>query len=344
MIGQIPFSESSTVSLARGARENVQFDKMRLKARRWLLIDEVKFCVNPKTQGTAVFSNDIDGYDLASIVTAVIKVGRHYIAGDPVPLWLFGSRWNLRSERSAQLLVTSTVGVNTQPWTNLSHITWKFLHPMLVSPDTVLGFTLQRPSTDVLLDPAAVLPNAFEVESTISGFQLLSAPRERGSTVPYVQSFVIPTSDTGKVGESGEYPLRNPFTKPLRIERLVARVAANDVPASVHGPLDFLTWPSFTAAANKTGKNTVLIQVYDNFKYDIANQPSFKWPSVFNPTYQFFDAIWQAQNSSLVCPFTLNPKGWLNVRFQRSDGNTWNQANFPASPMFAAIGSRQEMM
>lgn len=340
MIGTIPFSESSTVTLARAGFQDVQFDKMRLKARRWLLIDEIKFCVNPKNQTAGVFSSDIDGFDFASIITAIIKVGRHYIASDGVPLWLFGSRWNLRSERSSQVLVQSSAN----PWSSLSHITWKFLHPMLVAPDTVLGFQLRRPSTDTNLDPIAALPNSFDVETTISGSQLLSPPRERFSTVPYVQSYVIPSTDTGKVGESGEYPLRNPFTKSLRVERLVARVAANAATLNAFGPLDLLTYSAFGAGANKMGKNTVLIRVTDNFKYDIANQPSLKWPSVYKPTYQFYDAIWQSQNSSLVAPFTVNPKGWLNVRFERADGNTWNQASFPCSPMFAVIGSRQEAM
>lgn len=335
----IPFCASTEVSLPRGGQADVAFDMMRLKARRWTLIDELRFCINPQGQPFAAFPSDFNGWDFGGIVNAQIKVGRHYIASDFVPLWMLSSRWNLRSEFSSQTTVTSAA----QAWVNLNHLTWKFRWPMLVAPDTVIGIKLQRP-TNTQYDPATLV-NPFIVESTISGLQLEEAPRSRKSVVPYITNFVVPARLAASESESGEYPLRNPFTKPLNVERLVVRSLGND-PTMFEGPRDLLlgSW----AAGTAVGKNTVRIRLQDSDHYDIANQPERIGPnSIYQPQYLFYDAVFQAQNSSLVEPFTLEPKQWLNVKFVRS-GRNFDDAAGPfewdAQPMLSMVGSRPEAM
>jgi hypothetical protein len=96
------------------------------------------------------------------------------------------------------------------------------------------------------------------------------------------------------------------------------------------------------------GKNKVTIRLQDSDHYDIANQPERIGPnSIYQPQYLFYDAIFQAQNSSWVSPFVLRPKQWLNVKFRRP-GRFFDEVialdEWDIQPMIAMVGSRPEAM
>ncbi|MBP6479885.1 MAG: hypothetical protein KA310_03465 [Pseudomonadales bacterium] len=339
-----PVCLSAEVELARGVAKPLDFDRMTSRSRDWLRIKEFRFFIDPQTQAIPnglVFTAD----SLGALVAITANVGRHRITNDFVPLWMLGPRLSWRGEFSEQSYLVNGAGF-TLPATNC--YTWRLDKPMLVAPGTSLGMTVSRPVISTLLDPLSQLPNPFKVEVSAVGERLCRPPTSRETDIPYVTHFrTLPTTTTSLL-QSGQYPLSNPFTKELRVERFNLRMAYG---ATAVTPGDATPFQDFLVQ-RANGNPDCRVRIYDGLNYDVTTETRPVPQTITgagaagdNPQGKvLIDTVFNPQWGTWLVNTKLGPKQWYTCEFAQSVNFGDNQVATEYAPMVAMVASRKEFV
>ena len=168
--------------------------KLSYPFRKAVVVEEIRWTL--RASGVS-----LSGVNLGALVSTKMMLGQHYLMRDAAPIWLLGTTMADDQEQSA-----------TDP--AYSHYRWRLPEPLYVEAGQVLHPWFSRkedglPSINVQVSYAGrtVAPNQ---------------PRPKLLAIPYATSWVTKLGNVYQ--QSNEFDLFNPFTVPLRVQRLTGRV------------------------------------------------------------------------------------------------------------------------
>lgn len=295
--------------------------------RRPYLLKEIRFSF----QGPSVTEDVNSGFPihLGGLVQTRISLGKHYITNGFVPIWNLDSACQLRAESPFYGPALPDIAFN--PFAT-SFYRWIFAKPLFVPAGQVVHLELlgkdvanSSPAgqngllaslgggvqVDVayhgtLLDPNTVYPNYVEV--------------------PYVTCWVDTTATTD-VGVSSEFNLKNPFTVPLFVSKLVGRLLFGVTGAT------FATFhANATTLCDDWLGNGPTVKLYDSFGYDIIRE------------YIPFNEVFSVPFRTLKFKNTLKPgeviRAFVNNKTMPSTYLVGSSASTGVVPMISMIGHR----
>lgn len=332
MAGQVTLARNQTLPVAMEALDGV--------ARNWLEMRELRVTIQPLGQPdlTPSVGSQLNG--LGSIVEVRLKSGRNYLTKDFVPVCLLGPTIIPRFEFSPQS-VFQTGAPATPAMINAEHYSWTFSKPMLCGPGTPLDCEVRRLADTQGLDPAWLGP--VRVTVSLAG-KKFGAPR--GDTmrdVPWAMHFRPPVAQytagtTFPDVVADELTLRNPFRRPLRIQRVNFRVAEGADNGTNGQPGGQIQRDGLSGATAGNCFKLRLRDGYSNQIYEKTNQQSPD--NVLFPT-PAADMYMTAQMNSVMIGDMLLPGQWYRATIGRYL-DTNDLTSFV--PMLALVGDRQEPM
>lgn len=294
-----PVLLSSGCSVASGSIATPNMTELAYPFRKPVLIDEIRFDLYRDDPG----GSESKFVNLGALVYVKLQLGQHYLMRDFVPIWLLGTLMTLEEEQGVDAYAATPVLV--------SHYRWHLPEPLYVE------------AGQTLVPVFSSVPNAFASTAAINA-QVSYAGRvvppqtKRPSkiVVPYAAPFVTTFGNTYQ--QSNEYNLFNPFSAPIKVQRLTGRVLFYDDFALSLGAAPGYTEPPATLTAGAT------LLIDDSWGGKVVNN--------YTGVGDVFDALRAAWTVDTVMP----AKGQYNVR-------VWN---IPAHTQvhIGMIGSREEAL
>lgn len=284
-----PVVLSSSCSVALGSNATPSSADLSYPYRKAILIDEIRF---------SLWADMNAAFNLGAFVYAKFQVGQHYLMRDPTPIWSLGTLMDFNQEQAADALLATTLAV--------SNYRWILPEPLYLEAGQVLRPVFNR----VAISSGGPAGNVTVQVSYAGRVMPPNHTRPKTLLVPYAAPFV--TTFGQQFQQSNEYQLFNPFTVPLKVQRLTGRVFDNASP--------FGRWfPSITAP---TTANDTNVQIEDSWGGVIVDRPT-------GPG-DVFDALRASWTFDTVMP----PKGIYKVKAQ----------NIPTTSQLhiAMIGTREE--
>lgn len=196
-----PVLLSSSVAVSPGSIGTPNMAELAYPYRKAVLIDEIRFDLRAEAA---------NAINLGSILYAKFQLGQYYLMRDPVPIWLLGTLMDFQEEQGLDSILTTNEA--------FSHYRWRLAEPLYVEAGEVL-----RPQLSHVLHNTAVPAGAITCQVSYAGRVVPPQDKRPGIIeVPYVAPFVTTFGNTYQ--QSNEFNLFNPFDKPLRVQRLTARV------------------------------------------------------------------------------------------------------------------------
>jgi len=252
--------------------------------RKAIVIEEIRWTLRAAA--------NIFGANLGAVVSTKMMLGQHYLMRDPVPIWLLGTTMASLQEES-----------QTDP--AFSHYRWRLPEPLYVEAGQVLHPWFTRGNDD--FGPINV--QVSFVGRTVAPNQ----PRPKLLAVPYAASWVTKVGNVYQ--QSNEFDLFNPFTIPLRVQRLTGRVVRID---------GNLTAQAVKSMTPDTPGAAITLLINDSWGGKMVNNNT-------GPG-DIFDLARSAWTVDTVMP----PKGVYEVR-------AWNIVN-PLRVHIGMIGVREEAL
>ncbi len=145
--------------------------------------------------------------NLGAIVSTKLAVGERYLMRDAVPIWLLGTLMTRQEEEDGDFTMLT-------PRVMYCHYRWRLPEPLYLAPGEVLESSFSRGADGF---------GSINVQVSYVGRTV--APNQKQPKiipVPYAAPFVTTIGQTYQ--QSNENHLFNPFSKPLRVQRLTGRV------------------------------------------------------------------------------------------------------------------------
>ncbi len=253
--------------------------------RKPIWVEEIHFTISRERNDARFPSSQ----QLGAMVAMKLQLGRHYIAREPVPIWLFCTA----QDRAQEVAVDSYLNTLEQ----FSQYRWRLPEPLYVEAGQTLLPTFSRGIPAKLPDDA--FTNDFTVQVTYVGKTVApKTPRPRSIQVPYVAPFVTDNSNSYQV--SNEFDLFNIFDKPIRVQRMTGRVYTLLVTETCQ-EVQALT-PTTAGLATEL---TVLVD--DSWGGKMVNNPT--GPS----------DVWDILRAAWTCDMVMPPKGQFNIKASNLD-------------------------
>lgn len=284
-------------ALAEGEVQNLPMKTLQLGFRTAYIVDEIRMIAYAETTTAGTRRG------LAGTIAAKFETGAHAFSGGPdtatggfaggfVPIGSYAPRWGLANDEESYVYSGLSGGSNL--FRAYARVRWPLPKPLYLSPGDMIRCSVQRhPTFDTGLG------NVNVQVAYIGRVVAPGAPVPLMRQVPWV-SYIQKLGSNAVASSNQEF--RNPFTRPLMVQRFTHRIYQRKTSPSLSfiELFDTQQVPGIAAAYYES----VLIE--DSLGYQVTRD--------YVPVGHVFDLYRHAWTFARP----IGPKEQFNVKFQRS--------------------------